>query len=251
MECSFVPEIDLLRLFFIIPPFIFYLFLATIFCLSHCLFNLVVDVFPFIGAHIQFFFSLAFSAINCVHIHTAMHCHSSCQSWVDVALSIKHPAKRIQFNDLHHDFNDIGMEKCLKFLIFALEQQLKWNGLSPDKKRIWRLNYYVLKEMLYVVGFSWNCNCSHFSPIIFFSKIIFILRLINSKNRNILSIQISRHFSPLKNYSVWIVFFLYFSDKNKRKKQKNWSTFTKIFQSFEYSLLILKLILRNTHIQNG
>lgn len=127
MECSFVPEIDLLRFFIIISPFISYLFLATNFRLSHCL--LGRWRIPFIGAHIQFF-SLAFSTINCVHIHTAMHWHSSCQSWVDVTLSIKHPAKRIQFNDLHHDFIEIGMEKCLPFLIFALEHQLKWNGLS-------------------------------------------------------------------------------------------------------------------------
>lgn len=127
MECSFVPEIDLLRFFLLFlrsspisfwPPTFVYLIVY-----------LAVDVFPFIGAHIQFF-SLAFSTINCVHIHTAMHWHSSCQSWVDVTLSIKHPAKRIQFEDLHHDFIEIGMEKCLPFLISALEQQLKWNGLS-------------------------------------------------------------------------------------------------------------------------
>lgn len=55
--------------------------------------------------------------------------------------------KRIQFNDFYHEFIEIGLEKCLPFVIFTLIAQVKWDANCHQIRSILRLNYYVLSEM--------------------------------------------------------------------------------------------------------
>lgn len=75
-------------------------------------------------------------------IPVVSHSHS-----VDATKSTERTVKRIQFNDLYHDFIEIELEKCLPFVIFTLIAQVKWDANCHQIRSILRLKYYVLSEM--------------------------------------------------------------------------------------------------------